>query len=69
MTDFRAGNQKIVHGRVLGSNAAKHGNRVAVTVPLAVYTDYGLDPADGLSKEPVGFFPYGPDAGFSICFW
>lgn len=69
MTDFRNGNAAIIHGRVLGGNSVRSGNRVGFTVPTGVYVDYEPGDDGGLATEEIGFFPQGQDSGMQLCIY
>lgn len=65
MTDFRAGTQRILHARYGGTA----GNRVALTIPAAQYTNQSPGDRSGLLTVGVPFAATGPDAGAALTFF
>lgn len=65
MGDFRAGTKRSIHGR-LGSTA---GNRVALTIPSALYLNRTPGDRNGVSISDVPFGAEGQDAGAFIAIW
>ena len=64
-TALQAGTQQIVHA-TLGSVA---GNRVGITIPLALFTADGLGDRQGLLIEQVSFSAIGQNSGMYLCFY
>jgi hypothetical protein len=64
--DFKAGTAQPIVARVTGG-AAVAGNRIAMTVPSALYTGYSPGDRSGLATEEAPFFCQGQDAGFFLC--
>ena len=62
MTAFRNGTAQPIIVRLTGGAAAV-GNRIAVTIPSALYTAYNAGDNNGLATEETGFFCQGQDAG------
>lgn len=65
LADARAGTQRILHARY-GTAA---GNRVALTVPRAQFTNENPEDRDGLLSSSVPFSAVGRDNGFALTFW
>ena len=65
MADFRAGTQRIVHGRY----GATAGNRVGATIPAALYTNQSPGDRSGLATVEVPFSAVGQDAGGFLCLY
>src|SRR5690606_36310123 len=65
MAAFRSGTKRILHER-WGATA---GNRIAITIPAALYTGRNQGDREGLATEELPFEATGRDAGAFICVW
>lgn len=65
MAAFRSGSEQIIHARY----GAIAGNRVGITVPMAVYTNQTPGDRNGLMNVTVPFGCVGQDAGSFLCFY
>lgn len=70
MGDFRQGNERPIHARVLGGTGARAGNRFGLTVPAAFHETFQPGDNQGMATEQVSFFCRGEDAaGHGIVFY
>jgi hypothetical protein len=65
ITAMDAGTSVIIHARW----GEVTGNKVAITVPSALYTGVSLGDRSGIVTEELTFFPSGEDSGAFICFY
>jgi len=65
LTDMKAATEQLIHAR-WGSVS---GNRLAVTVPAALWTGLSQGDRDGILTDEIAFFPSGQDSGAFICFY
>jgi len=63
LSAFRNGARQPLHGRALGGQARFPGNRVAQTVPRAVYTGHGFQQRNQLAVESMNYAAEGDDSG------
>jgi len=65
MADFRAGTKRILHSRY----GTATGNKVAITIPQALYKGQTPGDREGMMTVDVPFEAVGQDAGAFICFY
>lgn len=70
LTDFRAGTPAhILLATLVGAPGGTPGNRVALVVPSAQYTQYTPGKNQGLMVDQTGFFCQGQDSGAGFAIW
>ncbi|MGE0155186.1 MAG: hypothetical protein AB7R90_21405 [Reyranellaceae bacterium] len=69
LADVRAGTTRLLHARLKGGNAATTGNRIAVSVPSALFTGFQPTDRQGIAAEQIPYYAQGQDAGAFIAVW
>jgi len=65
INDWKTGTSKAIGTGVIGSTA---GNRTALTIPTAFYTEVGPGDRDGIRTLDLSFMAAGDDSAFSLSF-
>lgn len=69
MAAFRSGETQVIHARLTGGPGAVAGNRVAITVPAALYTDAKPGDRNGVRSRQTPFDATVEDGGMTLAFW